>query len=1106
MQRRQPQKKQPVSKNYVLVVDFNGEPDIFQLSYDTSWRDVAALLQVKYECDDLKFTYSDDDDDKVGLCTEEDFAIALKMAKKNDDVLHVQLKSQTQPQTVPASGSSSPTGVSYTETSKSSIGTGLAWASKAVKQAVHGFGQSLVSATNDNHSSINMDEMETMKESETSEQMVTSPERIYNNTPRSSLDPQNQQHSNIEEMDTRANDEMMASSARLTRTPVNVTDEIEVPTSLEDEVSVKMPYTGESSSCEEGTSAEKVDPLDMRQTIRQEVRFAINQEMSALREEIQSNLLPQLRNVTEPAAAQSSDDSMSKPVRSPKSIKREIRQLKKEMSEAKLQKRQRKKRHDKTSSDEVSAPQSSKEMRQARKFAASFICENLLDGSSVGTGQTFTKYWVLKNEGTRSWDHKIKLELLKETPSSDGSPVDASICSEAFSHPSNKQWGPERQQVSLPTVNSRETTVIAVRHVAPHHECSYTSSWRLHRKGQPFGPRIWCNVSVVNHDQMPVVDSQPCLTLLTTDDEKSYISHKESSEWIRPRHPSSQSEHHQSSLHDDDISNMFSFEMTDIGENFPQHSQPAMSTSYSEPCKSHLSSIPQKTDESQASKKDAEPTVMLTTEAENKDEVALVEEPTVDAEEPAPVIEEEPPTEDVVVEEEENETAPNEEQDEEFESLKDPSHYEQIEVQNPDVTEDRDEAEDRLRDEQFDSTSSSQTGGDESHSSECMSDFEVIPLPECFDTTRPLSSSEKDDKSNPTSLTEDKTEKQESQTTEMMVLNDAEQVEQIVEQSIEAKQNEEEVLPVTEVMVIDEEEQSSSSEEAPEVLSNSVSVSNAPDASEDIKKVDEIVQEKMVTDTDERSLTSETPSTSKSSTNISESITQPKAVPQSVLDIDNPCDVQDYSEGYEIPEQAPIDAEQPWIKHPITLPQGVLNADEPWVPTTAAGSMYPTLPVVTPTSSASEMPQEPSVPAEIQEAQNLAVEDMAPTSDMAASPMPANNEEIDNAEEDDNPQILYPPQLDADPNDEEFTLAPQAPATPNAPQDSLTYYNPSPMEVLIEMGFEDLNLNRNVLSECEGDINRAVQVLLYREERNARPPQQRVQQRQQRHRNGGFFA
>ena len=45
-----------------------------------------------------------------------------------------------------------------------------------------------------------------------------------------------------------------------------------------------------------------------------------------------------------------------------------------------------------------------------RKYAASFICENLLDGSSVAVGQQFVKYWVLKNEGTITWDDQIQVE------------------------------------------------------------------------------------------------------------------------------------------------------------------------------------------------------------------------------------------------------------------------------------------------------------------------------------------------------------------------------------------------------------------------------------------------------------------------------------------------------------------------------------------------------------------------------------------------------------------------------------------------------------------------------------------------------------------------
>lgn len=110
-------------------------------------------------------------------------------------------------------------------------------------------------------------------------------------------------------------------------------------------------------------------------------------------------------------------------------------------------------------------------------------------------------------------------------------------------------------------------------------------------------------------------------------------------------------------------------------------------------------------------------------------------------------------------------------------------------------------------------------------------------------------------------------------------------------------------------------------------------------------------------------------------------------------------------------------------------------------------------------------------------------------------------------DEDDNPQILYPPLLDTEAN-EEFTLAPQAPIAPAQPQESLHYYNPSPMEVLIEMGFENLEQNRNVLSQCEGDINRAVQALLFQSEsqQQQRRPQLRPPTHPRQRSDGAFYA
>ena len=64
---------------------------------------------------------------------------------------------------------------------------------------------------------------------------------------------------------------------------------------------------------------------------------------------------------------------------------------------------------------------------------------------------------------------------------------------------------------------------------------------------------------------------------------------------------------------------------------------------------------------------------------------------------------------------------------------------------------------------------------------------------------------------------------------------------------------------------------------------------------------------------------------------VAEAAAAPKPVPQSVLDMDQPCPVTDFSQGYELPVQKSVEPPQPWLSQPIALPRAVLDANEAWI-------------------------------------------------------------------------------------------------------------------------------------------------------------------------------
>ncbi|MBN3323524.1 NBR1 protein, partial [Atractosteus spatula] len=108
-------------------------------------------------------------------------------------------------------------------------------------------------------------------------------------------------------------------------------------------------------------------------------------------------------------------------------------------------------------------------------MTAVFLDENLPDGTRLQPGTKFIKYWRMKNTGTVSWTVETKLKFM---------------------------WGNldlatgEKKEVVVPFLQPGQVGVVCVEFVAPGQEGTYTSHWRLAHRGEQFGPRVWCSIVV----------------------------------------------------------------------------------------------------------------------------------------------------------------------------------------------------------------------------------------------------------------------------------------------------------------------------------------------------------------------------------------------------------------------------------------------------------------------------------------------------------------------------------------------------------------------------------------------------------------------------------
>ncbi|CAK8673438.1 unnamed protein product [Clavelina lepadiformis] len=1002
-----------VANIYVLVVDSEGDMDILQLTYDTKWEDLAVMLQVKYGHEEAPlFTYTDEDEDYIALDSQEGFDEALKICRKNNDVLHVQMR---KPGTAPLVSSKKVEKATKTtqqtptrlhddlENARASMSTSLDWASNLVKSAVREIGKNIRSASvNDDAVSLEEDPFAN----------AISADNLESKEQDAPLD-QSQLHSVPY---------LPLESETIVKTVLE-TPEISVSTSEisdADELTVKLPISSSSKDQRENEKEDNENEKEFVKTIKEEVRKAISHEISALREEITTSFIG---NKGVQKDASKGECSRYVP-RSPRAIKSEIKELKREMKAAQQLKKQLKAESALSKAAVVKSP-----TRQSRKYVASFICENLLDGSCVETGQHFVKYWVLKNEGTEAWDHTIQLELLEERPPSDGTPVDPSTSEDGGKiQPAEvdlvkRKWGPEKQSVPLPNVNNSETAVIAVSHFAPSHPCAYTSSWRLSRSGRRFGPRIWCTVNVVTKDNLPSI---PSMSYDASESEQDYshISRKFSC------HPPQEVKHNHENQEDDNFTNMLSFEMTAIGD---CHKLPPLSPhddqnfSYLGPS-SQEASLKEDRQLDTESMHQTEKVKSLGVKDEEKDEKT---EHLADTE----VLSD-------------------------FESMHEIPESLGSEQASPPKEEQEEEEHEEIADDR--------SSDGEGESSDVNSDFEVIPLPECFDVSRPLHESDEEEGEE-----EEKIASLTSTTTTLLSVGN----------SIEG------VKPSEDAVVLSSEPQvQAASTSKPSLESQNFNLSNPVNKDEGEQEAPQTSSlEVKPSPVPQSVLELDKP------LQLTKQVVQhaPLPVPQSVLDMDKPCDVDDYSHGYTVPKQIVASPEQTWVQTPIPLPRGVLDADKPWTKTEARE-----------TSSPSPQPRKSAAqPKPSEQLQSNQPWDAAMTSNAITDPEEPNQDE-------ESPRILYPPERDAEveaeEEEDEFSLAPEDTTTPRSPTEVFVppgYPDPqlsvptdhiqrpatpreqenlSPMEQLIEMGFMDIDLNNDLLGEFQGDVSKVVHALVHR--------------------------
>ncbi|XP_033969628.1 next to BRCA1 gene 1 protein isoform X1 [Trematomus bernacchii] len=129
-------------------------------------------------------------------------------------------------------------------------------------------------------------------------------------------------------------------------------------------------------------------------------------------------------------------------------------------------------------------------------MTATFLDENLPDGTRLRPRSKFIKYWKMRNTGTISWNADTKLKFMWGN----------------LAVGSGDRW----REVSVPFLQPGQVGIVSVALCAPGVEGSYTSHWRLAHGGEQFGPRVWCSIVVDPLAPAPMMADgilvSPCVT------------------------------------------------------------------------------------------------------------------------------------------------------------------------------------------------------------------------------------------------------------------------------------------------------------------------------------------------------------------------------------------------------------------------------------------------------------------------------------------------------------------------------------------------------------------------------------------------------------------
>ncbi|KAK7877412.1 hypothetical protein WMY93_031875 [Mugilogobius chulae] len=155
-------------------------------------------------------------------------------------------------------------------------------------------------------------------------------------------------------------------------------------------------------------------------------------------------------------------------------------------------------------------------------MTATFLDENLPDGTRLRPGTKFIKYWKMRNTGSVAWTQDTKYCQAGNLKFMWGN----------LAVGSGERW----REVSVPFLQPGQSLVyksdlcvcsaggiVSVALCAPPVDGSYTSHWRLAHAGEQFGPRVWCSIVGRNPVHKEKLCASAAPPLLSVDQEEYCI-------------------------------------------------------------------------------------------------------------------------------------------------------------------------------------------------------------------------------------------------------------------------------------------------------------------------------------------------------------------------------------------------------------------------------------------------------------------------------------------------------------------------------------------------------------------------------------------------------